>query len=145
MIFEEARFEYRGYECRVLFQMGYRCGYIKIPKDHPLCVDDYEYINEFVTCHGGLMYAAYGLNGEECNDGVWIGFGCYHFDDAVDLEALEKYCPEEFNKYSREWWEDYANTWPSCDYQTIKTLDFCKDQLKSLAEQLETIKSIKEK
>lgn len=140
-IYEEARFECNGYECRVLFLMGgHRCGYIKIPKGHPLYSDDYEYISNFVTCHGGLTYGSHGLNGEKCDDGVWVGFDCCHFDDAVDLEALEKYYPEEFNKHSREWWEDYASTWPSCDYQMIKTLDFCKDQLKSLAEQLEAIK-----
>ena len=47
-IYEEAKFEYNGYECRVLFMdTGHRCGYIKIPKDHPLCVDDYDYINDY--------------------------------------------------------------------------------------------------
>ena len=138
-IYEEARFEYDGYECRVLFMdRGYRCGYIKIPKGHPLCVDDYDYINNFVECHGGLTYAKYSLNGEKCNDGVWVGFDCCHSDDATDLECLEKYYPEEFNKYCKEWWEYYASR--RLCYQTIKTLDFCKDQLKSLAEQLEAIK-----
>lgn len=140
-IYEEARFEYKGYECRVLFMdHGHRCGYIKIPKGHPLCVDDYDYISNFVKCHGGLTYAMHYLNGEPCNDGVWVGFDCCHFDDALDLEALEKYYPKEFNKHSREWWEDYASSWPPCYYQTIKTLDFCKRQLKSLAEQLEAVK-----
>ena len=138
-IYEEARLEYKGYECRVLFMnMGHRCGYIKIPKGHPLCVDDYNYINHFVTCHGGLTYAAHYLNGEKCDDGVWVGFDCHHSDDAVDLKALEKYYPEMFNKYHRGWMECYASKW-SYD-QTIKTLDFCKDQLKSLAEQLENAK-----
>lgn len=141
-IYEEEKFEYNGYECRVLFiDTGHRCGYIKIPKDHPLCIDDYDYINDFVTCHGGLTYAAYYLNGEKYDDGVWVGFDCGHSDDGIDLEALEKYYPKEFNKHSREWWEDYANRWP-CDHP-IKTLDFCKDQLKSLAEQLEAIKEDK--
>lgn len=142
-IYEETRFECKGYECRVLFMnMGYRCGYIKIPKGHPLCVDDYDYINNFVNCHGGLTYAAYYLNGEKCDDGVWVGFDCRHSEDAIDLEALEKYYPEEFNKHSREWWKDLASKWPwilSSNY-TIKTLDFCKNQLKSLAYQLEVIK-----
>lgn len=138
-IYEEAKFEYNGYECRVLFLMGYRCGYIKIPKSHPLCVNDYDYINNFVECHGGLTYAAHYLNGEKCDNGVWVGFDCHHFNDAIDLEALEKYYPEEFNKYGRKWWEDYASTWP-CDYRMIKTLDFCKNQLKCLADQLKAIK-----
>lgn len=138
-VYEEARFKHKGYECRVLFMnMGHRCGYIKIPKGHPLCVDDYNYINNFVKCHGELTYAAHYLNGEECSDGVWVGFDCCHSDDVIDLEALEKYYPEQINKYSREWWEAYASRW-SCA-QTIKTLDFCKDQLKSLADQLKAIK-----
>lgn len=138
-IYEEARFKYKGYECRVLFMdMGHRCGYIKIPEGHPLCVDDYDYINEFVNCHGGLTYAAHYLNGEKCDDGVWVGFDCCHSTDVIDLEALEKYYPEQISKYGREWWKAYASIW-YC-YQTIKTLDFCKDQLKSLAEQLKAIK-----
>lgn len=134
-IYEEARFEHNGYECRVLFMnMGYRCGYIKIPKGHPLCVDDYDYINEFVNCHWGLTYARYSLNGEKCNDGVWVGFDCHHMDDALDIEALKKYYPDE---YSDEWLKPHSKVYA---YQTIKTLDFCKDQLKSLADQLEATK-----
>lgn len=44
----ERKFEHAGYECVVLFlSMGHRCGYVGIPKKHPLYGKDYMDIEDF--------------------------------------------------------------------------------------------------
>ena len=67
---------------------GYRCGYVQIPKDHPL----YEicYDTESVTkmnVHGGVTYSGRGDNfGENPDDRKWfLGFDCAHAGDTTRL------------------------------------------------------------
>lgn len=74
----ETVFEYKGFNCVVLAQrMGFRCGYVKIPKNHKYYKVDYEKIDADV--HGGLTYGEqskeYPIATEE--DSYWIGFDCY--------------------------------------------------------------------
>lgn len=56
--------------------MGFRCGYARIPRDHPWFGKDYDSIDASV--HGGLTY------GCMKEDGYWIGFDCAHCMDAQD-------------------------------------------------------------
>lgn len=64
--------------------MGYRCGYIRVPKGHPWHGKDYDDISADV--HGGLTFAEPDLPcdkpGED--DAYWIGFDCAHYGDAQD-------------------------------------------------------------
>jgi hypothetical protein len=70
--------EHMGFPFMVVHNsLGYRCGYICIPKGHPWFSKDYDDIDAFV--HGGLTFARY-----DDEDSYWIGFDCAHYNDAPD-------------------------------------------------------------
>lgn len=133
----EETFWYLGYECKIVFQeLGHRCGYIKIPKDHPFYDQDYDFCNQFVDCHGGLTYAAKYICGEDCDDGEWLGFDCSHCDDKPDIEASKKYFP---GAHSNDWYEAVERL---NDCYVVRTKEFCKEGLMRLALQFETARNI---
>lgn len=44
----EKQFEYKGFPCVILFMpTGYRCGYVWIPKEVKIDIDN-------IGCHGGI-------------------------------------------------------------------------------------------
>jgi len=64
--------------------MGFRCGYVRLPKGHPWHGKGYDDINPDV--HGGLTFAE---PDEPCDkpgddNAYWIGFDCAHGGDARD-------------------------------------------------------------
>ena len=73
-----AKGERFGFEWIVLHNgMGYRCGYVRIPKGHPWHGKDYEEISAEV--YGGLTFS------ESDEDGAhWVGFDCMHAGDSLD-------------------------------------------------------------
>lgn len=78
-------FNHKGYECicrRTAF--GHWCGYIRIPKDHPLYGKDY-FKDEIaaIDIHGGITWADNKLpDDEKDNPNYWfIGFDCAHLND----------------------------------------------------------------
>jgi hypothetical protein len=71
--------EATGYKCTVWRHptFGHLCGYVALPKGHPLHEQHYDEINLFVEVHGGLTYAD--LDKET---GEWVvGFDCSHTGD----------------------------------------------------------------
>lgn len=64
--------------------LGYRCGYIRLPKGHPWHGKSYDDVPAEV--HGGLTFAQKDVScdkgGED--DAWWIGFDCAHLGDAQD-------------------------------------------------------------
>lgn len=71
--------EHLGFQWAVLHNgMGYRCGYIALPPEHPWHGKDYSGINAEV--HGGLNYS----QGNKEDGSHWIGFDCAHAWDAQD-------------------------------------------------------------
>lgn len=83
-----AKGEHAGYEWEVTDNgVGYRCGYVRLPKGHPWHGKDYsdEALYE-VDVHGGLTFAApdthCGKGGED--DAWWLGFDCAHAGYAPD-------------------------------------------------------------
>lgn len=133
----EETFEYLGYECKIVFRdWGGRCGYIKIPKDHPFYYESYDFCNKFVDCHGGLTFAGIFLDDEESTTGSWVGFDCCHCEDKIDIEACKEYFPDA---YSNDWyaaWESFN------DWRVTRTKEFCEEELKRLALQLETARNV---
>ena len=86
----EERFEYKGFPCVVLFMpMGFRNGYVGLPKGHKYYKKEYEEIP--MSCHCGLTYGDISLYGQEDKDTYWIGFDCGHCCDGFDLEKLDEY------------------------------------------------------
>jgi len=72
--------------------LGYRCGYVRLPKGHPWHGRDYsdEALWD-VAVHGGLTFAApdshCGKGGED--DAWWLGFDCGHLGDAPDPQLMD--------------------------------------------------------
>lgn len=78
----EKTWEYKGFTCMVVIhQMGHRCGYVCIPKEHKYYKKHFDSIP--VMCHGGLTYGDHILS----QDDFWIGFDCAHYGDAYDFSA----------------------------------------------------------
>ena len=129
--YEEDRFMYKGYECRVLFiPLGHRCGYVRVPKTHPLYgkAASYKYgmfaaFEEAIDCHGGITYVEEYLNGEPSKDSVWIGFDCAHLGDGVDIESKKKYFPNE-------------KITVTPDHGEVRDLEFCRNECKKIVDQL---------
>jgi hypothetical protein len=80
----EVKAEHLGFKFIVIDSgMGFRCGYVEVPPDHPWYRKHYDEIK--AQCHGGLTFSEMG---REClgrlPEGWWIGFDCGHFDDGTD-------------------------------------------------------------
>lgn len=83
----ESSGSHAGFEFKVLRNpLGFRCGYVKIPNDHPWYEKSYFDID--VSIHGGLTYGQKNKSGEL--KGFWIGFDCMHCFDSA--------CPDDMDK-----------------------------------------------
>lgn len=72
------------------FKKGWGNGYVILPKDHPFHGCDYDFLNSFVTVHGGLTYSQSEDNG---HDGWSVGFDTAHYADTIErwpYEAVKK-------------------------------------------------------
>jgi hypothetical protein len=165
----ETEFEHEGLKCVVLMTgMGHRCGYVGIPKEHPLHGVDYfdtancltkenmkddteiekvglgqmlaamsgKYNEECISpemyfnVHGGITYAGGGNYPVENENGLWFfGYDCAHCDDAPDLTEIE-------SQSSREIQMSFPR------HGTIRSLDYCMSECRSLAEQLSKVKEV---
>lgn len=90
-----------GFEWEVTSnQLGFRCGYVRIPPGHPWHGKDYDSVEPYPEVHGGLTFAEpdtdCGKGGED--NAWWLGFDCAHFDDAPD-PALPGYHPLAVRKF----------------------------------------------
>jgi len=113
-----ARGEHLGYEWEVTSnKMGFRCGYVRIPRGHPWHGMDYDNVGAEV--HGGLTYAEADCNCGKggADDAWWLGFDCAHCGDAPD-PALP----------------GYVRGWPSSG-GTIRTTEYVTAECISLIEQ----------
>lgn len=140
----------------LLLTRGHRCGYLGVEKGHPLHGIDYGEQTEALPSaegesvgkrsmlavlvsggnfqspemvfdvHGGLTFA--GAKGEYPvnSDLWWFGFDCAHCGDAIDRETLAKHGIEP----------EYEPI--SFDGDVVRSLDYCVDELESLAEQMAT-------
>lgn len=94
----ESKTKHFGFDCYSVFMpLEYRCGYVAIPKTHPLYGEELDKLG-YLICHGGVTFSGIGDNllwwkGEP--DEWLIGFDCMHFTDGVDIESFKKYYPNE--------------------------------------------------
>jgi len=109
--------------------MGHRCGYVGIPKEHPLYGVDYSNKDpspEFIfDVHGGLTYSG-GGNFPIESDLWWFGFDCAHYDDAKDPSIMS----EEYVLYTKHYMGDFAMD------GSIKDTEYVKEECIQLAKQL---------
>lgn len=158
----ESIFEHAGLKCVVIMtEMGHRCGYVGVSTKHSLYGKGYsEKIGKFadiknnstekmspisifimalegdidddsavrIDCyfdvHGGITYADGGANSKYPieSDLWWFGYDCAHCDDGKDLSVVN----EKIRKIEM--------MYPT--HGIIRTLDYCIDECKNLAEQL---------
>lgn len=103
--------------------IGHRCGYVRVPEDHPwhgLSDGDEA---DGVRVHGGLTFG-----GElPYAAGWWLGFDCAHAGDARDPSLYD----DEMRAIQAE------HPWPTFGrQQTIRTTAYVRDECASLAEQI---------
>lgn len=133
---QETRFDYKDYPCVVLFQpMGFRCGYVGIPKTHHCYYKEYDDIP--VDCHCGLTYANDRLFGQKDLDTWWIGFDCGHCCDAYDVPKMKEYFADDeavqhiikINE-ANGYYDIFADL-------EVRSLEYCIEQCKKIVDQLE--------
>lgn len=112
--------EHAGYEFVTVHNgMGYRCGYVRVPKGHPWHgLDEMEVEAEV---HGGLTF---GRADKPCSkggadDAYWFGFDCAHGGDAPDPELPVDAPPSPI--LGR--------------YGVVRTQDYVESECRSLCEQ----------
>jgi len=141
-----------GLEWIVLgLDMGWRCGYVRVPEDHPWFglryfdatdgrkmprdsrgrpdffadsdIDWDDRIESAIEVHGGLTYAGE-RPGEDCKEGWWFGFDCAHLGDGKDPSLMS----DSVKRLNAEW--------PDFESGPICSADYVQGQCERLARQL---------
>lgn len=129
-------FEYRGIKC-LLGRVyrgepsteeetgfgGYLCGYIFLPKDHPLWGKRIRDID--VSCHRGVNFA------ETTEEGHMIGFHCAHFGDLVpsSFQLRKRFpLPDIFPGFEKM--KDYL-----CCKPIYRNMSYCVNECKHMVRQ----------
>ena len=132
---QEKRFEYKGFPCVVVMQsMGFRTGYVGIPKSHPLYGWGYQDID--ISCHGGLTYSHDSLVDQDDKDTWWIGFDCGHFEDGYDFETAKKLFKDYPGTIRRIEVVQKTDLYGSYTSAYARSLSFCEEECRAIVEQL---------
>ena len=136
---QENRFEYKGFPCVVLFMpMGYRCGYVGLPKGNKYYEEDYDGIP--VSCHWELTYSNNYLFGQDDKDIWWIGFDCGHFNDGIDKDTFNKLYEKELLDMSYAEWRAHMiyfdNTWKYAREYPIRTQEYVENECRKVVDQI---------
>lgn len=112
-----------GFEwCVTHNNLGYRCGYVRVPAGHPWHGKSDEEID--CDAHGGLTFSAPDTPCDKggADDGWWIGFDCAHYGDAQDPALPASFKMQTFGD------------------QTVRTQDYVEAECRSLCEQAAAVK-----
>ena len=124
-------FEYEGFKCIIerIYMWdkeklvgefgGHLCGYVQMPKDHPLFSVEENSLD--LEVHGGITFDKKLENGER-----WIGFDCAHLWDTIPSNEISK-CRLPV----MEGWQ------PS----TYKNFSYVRSEIEGLVKQLKEIES----
>ncbi len=110
--------------------IGHRCGYVGITKDHAVWDLSYEDIYH-VNVHGGLTFAGKHTPAK-FPDHYFYGFDCGHYGDGRDLEKAVEY------GFDVEYLRDFDDSLP-------KTLEFVIEEVQNLSRQLTPVALMKAK
>lgn len=134
----ETDFIHCGLRCVVVLQsMGHRCGYVGVPKEHNLYCQSYDFDTvEPLAVHGGITYSGGGIESEYPveSDLWWFGFDCAHYMDLNDFDAALKTFDDPETQRSLLSYKYICEQYP--DGGVVRTLEYCIEQCKKLAEQL---------
>ncbi len=87
----ESEWVHADLQCAVVQakELGFRCGYVRVPPGHPLFGQDYDTLN--VSVHGGLTFGEMEPCAEhDDGQGWWFGFDCAHAGDAFYAPEHER-------------------------------------------------------
>jgi hypothetical protein len=111
-----------GYKCRITRHgdLGHLCGYVGIPKTHPLYGKHYsDDETSGIRAHGGLTYAD---SDEDWGGGLWwFGFDCSH---SGDLSPWLLIVLAEKNRF------DFGR------HETYRTWEYVENEVRELVRQL---------
>ena len=104
--------------------IGHRCGYVRVPEDHPWhdATHEMDPMLSKVRVHGGLTFCG----SLDQAKGTWLGFDCAHAGDARD--------PSLYDDEQRAIQAEYP--WPTFGDETIRTTAYVRDECEHLAEQI---------
>lgn len=112
----------------VAIRTGHRCGYVAVPKGHPLYELSYSHSElDDIVVHGGLTYSGPSDYPVQDPDLWWFGFDCAHSGDKKDPSIMDK-------EHKKLYLAGYYLVHES--FATIKTTDYCTRECESLAKQL---------
>jgi hypothetical protein len=130
----EKDFMVNDYRCVVIGgNMGHRCGYIGLPKEHSLYGKNYSDID--IDVHGGLTYAGGGENSKYPveSDLWWFGFDCAHWMDGKDFDLIAELADERTYQVMQEVEKEYPTE------GTIRTTEYVEKELINAVEQLKEV------
>lgn len=124
----ESDFNYGGYRCIVVGQdLGFRCGYVGLPKGHKLYRTESEKLE--LNVHGGLTYSGGGIDSDYPveSDLWWLGFDCGHCCDGIDEQLVRQLAPPQFIE-SRLYHIDHT--------LQVRTKEYVESELRNMVEQI---------
>jgi len=145
IVHNEARLEAEGTErglpwCVTINRLGIRCGYVRVPPEHPYHGLEYDEIPDRIDVHGALTFSAADepCEGEAGGGHWWLGFDCGHAFDAP--EPLAAHRP---NQWSAR--EEVGLLWFAASLErreghvTVRTVDYVTEQCRALCAQLANV------
>lgn len=132
---ELSRGEHEGFPWYVGHNdIGFRTGYIRVPKGHPWFHKSYDDID--CDVHGGLTYSDKGPPGKipKFSYGWWVGFDCGHAYDCADKTI---YTDKAALKFFEDYEYEHDKPFMLFDqrFGTVRTTEYVEAQCISLCEQ----------
>lgn len=144
----EKEFESNGLKCVVVMQlMGHRCGYVGIPKNHPLYRKDESSFRKILgdeDCHGGITFTGGSKNSSYPiqSDLWWFGFDCDHACDSNDYESAKQLFADDTDALERI--KFYEKDDINFSHSRIRSLEYVENECCKLAYQLSHLREEEE-
>lgn len=132
-----------GFPClAVRGPVGAWCGYVGLPRRHPLYGRDYDLAEEHgISAHGGITFGGF-CGGAICHNDpervYWIGFDCAHYQDlSPALRATMRHIAPELTKLHEKLELDRV-----FGTEVYRTLEFVRRETEELARQLKSVRRL---